>query len=302
MGSYMNNKKLHLTLPELCIWGWKLFKHPSRLFLGFALHFSPWIDKQGNQKGVLETKKQLDKSDYEILISMKKALSLFSKQTALHWMGFLDAVSTQFVCFQSAFSRMHLHFLQSGNDSLSTVSPLKHSGGAKSRERLGETTRESEWVKECRECVMHIRNVTWLESCYFIFTELGAVAAFNVMMVITVLWQILWIGGVESQAISASLQFSSAIVALPVFVAGCVVWVESVIIGALEAFLGHCCNHKINIHWVMMSYLEGKHERSVDATKHLSQCFQTCELREFWVQLKSKWVFNLNIFLIRSVC
>jgi hypothetical protein len=55
--------------------------------------------------------------------------------------------------------------------------------------------------------------------CYFIFTELGAVAAFNIMMIIAVLRQILWIGGFESQAVSACFQFGSAVIALPVFVA-----------------------------------------------------------------------------------
>lgn len=203
-------------------------------------------------------------------------------------MGFLDAVSTQFVCFQSAFSRMHLHFLQSGNDSLSAVSPQKTQRWRKKPWATGRDRRR-ERVEECRECVMHVRNVTWLENCYFIFTELGAVAAFDVMMVITVLWQILWIGGVESQAISASLQFGSAIVALPVFVAGCVVWVESVIVGALEAFLGHCCNHKINIE----SWCHIWKENMSDATKRSNQCFET--FRFFWNLSANFEHLNLNI-------
>lgn len=49
--------------------------------------------------------------------------------------------------------------------------------------------------EECYECIIHIRNME--KYCYFIFTELGAVAAFDIMMIIAILRQIFCIGVVE---------------------------------------------------------------------------------------------------------
>lgn len=49
--------------------------------------------------------------------------------------------------------------------------------------------------EECFECIIRMCNME--KYCYFIFTELGAVAAFDIMMIIAILRQIFWIGVVE---------------------------------------------------------------------------------------------------------
>lgn len=63
------------------------------------------------------------------------------------------------------------------------------------------------------------------------------VSAFNVVDVIAVFGQEFGVTSIESESVSAGLEFRDSIVALPVLVARDVMRVEPEIIGALEAVL-----------------------------------------------------------------
>lgn len=60
------------------------------------------------------------------------------------------------------------------------------------------------------------------------------------MNVVAVLSEELGVTGIERQAITACLQFGDIVITLPVFIAGCVMWIEAEIIGAFEALLCVC--------------------------------------------------------------
>jgi len=62
------------------------------------------------------------------------------------------------------------------------------------------------------------------------------------VQIVAVLGEVFGVCGIEGQTVAAGLQLGNAIVALPVFVAGRVVWIESKVIGTLKATLGHSCN------------------------------------------------------------
>lgn len=59
------------------------------------------------------------------------------------------------------------------------------------------------------------------------------------MKVVAVLGQVFGICGVESETVAAGFQFGYTVVALPVFVTGDVVRVETEVVGAFEGLLGH---------------------------------------------------------------
>lgn len=65
-------------------------------------------------------------------------------------------------------------------------------------------------------------------------TQLGALAALNVVQVVTVLRQEFIVAGIKGQTVSARLQLRCVVVALPVFVAAAIVWVETEVVGAFE--------------------------------------------------------------------
>lgn len=89
-------------------------------------------------------------------------------------------------CLRAFYFRMHYMC----EDVCTRVSPLPL-GGESSRAKHELDAGK----KECFECIIHICNME--KYCYFIFTELGAVAAFDIMMIIAILRQIFWIGVVE---------------------------------------------------------------------------------------------------------
>lgn len=67
------------------------------------------------------------------------------------------------------------------------------------------------------------------------------------MEVVAVLSQVFGVGGVESETVAASLQFSDAVVALPVLVARDMVRVEAEIIRAFEGFLADRCKENTTL-------------------------------------------------------
>lgn len=69
-------------------------------------------------------------------------------------------------------------------------------------------------------------------------TQLGAVAALDVVQVVAVLGQELIVAGIEGQSVAARLQLGDIVVALPVLVAGRVVRIEAKVVRALERLLG----------------------------------------------------------------
>lgn len=69
--------------------------------------------------------------------------------------------------------------------------------------------------------------------------KLCPLSALNVVKVVAVLGQVFGICGVESETVTAGFQFGNTIVALPVFVTGDVVRVETEVVGAFEGLLGH---------------------------------------------------------------
>lgn len=62
------------------------------------------------------------------------------------------------------------------------------------------------------------------------------------MDVVAVLCEVFAVAGVKGESVAAGLQLGHIVVALPVFVARAVVWVEAKVIGAFEALLGHGWN------------------------------------------------------------
>jgi hypothetical protein len=70
-----------------------------------------------------------------------------------------------------------------------------------------------------------------------LLTNLGSVAAVNVVQVVAVFGQVLGVACVESETIAASLELGLCVLALVIFVTGLAVWVETVVIWALEALL-----------------------------------------------------------------
>lgn len=149
MVSYMNNKKLHLALPELCIGDGSFLSILHAFFSGLALHFSPWIDKQRNQKG-FGNKKQLDM----ILISMKKASRyLANRLLCIEWVRrckhtiCLLSVSIPWNAFTFFAKWQWLPF-----NSQPTAAQHRKPQATR-RERVSE---RMPW--------MHNTNVTWLET------------------------------------------------------------------------------------------------------------------------------------------
>lgn len=64
-------------------------------------------------------------------------------------------------------------------------------------------------------------------------------SAVHVVDVVAVLCEVFAVAGVKGESVAAGLQLGHIVVALPVFVARAVVWVEAKVIGAFEALLGH---------------------------------------------------------------
>lgn len=69
-------------------------------------------------------------------------------------------------------------------------------------------------------------------------TQLGALAALDVVQVVAVLGEELVVAGIEGQSVAARLQLGGIVVALPVLVARRVVRIEAKVVRALERLLG----------------------------------------------------------------
>lgn len=69
-------------------------------------------------------------------------------------------------------------------------------------------------------------------------------SAIDVVDVVAVLCEVFAVAGIEGQSVAAGLQLGHIVVALPVFVARAVMWVEAKVIGTFEVLLGDRWNAK----------------------------------------------------------
>jgi hypothetical protein len=106
------------------------------------------------------------------------------------------------------------------------------------RRRKCRTGARSEWRRSV--ALQRTRQAPHIET-HRGLTELRPVAAVHVVDVVAVLGEEFGVAGVEGEPVPASLQLGDVVVALPVFVAGAVVWVEAEIIGTFEVLLGEGC-------------------------------------------------------------
>jgi hypothetical protein len=72
----------------------------------------------------------------------------------------------------------------------------------------------------------------------------GTVSTVYIVQIVAVLGQVFVVGGIERQTVAAFLQLGHTVVTLPVFVAGQIVWIEAVIVGAFETLLRHGCKRE----------------------------------------------------------